>query len=113
MIDIPQWRASIGAFNSVYQSKKSVTITISEDYYSITVSDTYRYKIFIWSASLYCVMYVSFSALCLVLSGDIETNPGPFHRLCPVQNVMNIFILRKKFAHVVTSFVKNLETLQK
>ena len=40
MIDIPQWRASIGAFNSVYQSKKSVTITISEDYYSIAVSDT-------------------------------------------------------------------------
>ena len=86
MIDIPQWRASIGAFNSVCQSKKSVTTTIREDYYSIGVSDIYCYKIFIWSASLYCVMYVSFSALCLVLSGDIETNPGPFHRLCPECN---------------------------
>ena len=83
MIDIPQWRASIGAFNSVYRYKKSVITTSS---YPNVVNDIYHHNIIIWFALLFYVINISFCALCLILSGDIETNPGPFHRTCPQCN---------------------------
>ena len=83
MIDTPQWRASIGAFNSLNQCKKSVTSTSS---YFIVINDTCYHNIIIWFALLYYVMNVSFCAMCLILSGDIENNPGPFHRICPECN---------------------------
>ena len=35
MIDLVQWWASIGAFNIVYQSNKSVTIIVSQDYHCV------------------------------------------------------------------------------
>ena len=107
MINIPQWQASIGAFHSVYQCKKSVTTTLS---YPIVVNDIYHHNIIIWFALLFYVMNVSFCALCLILSGDIDCQ-GHFIEL--VHSVMSLFILREKFAHVVTSSVKKLETLQR
>ena len=35
MIDLVQWRASIGAFNIVYQSNKSTTTIVSQDYHCV------------------------------------------------------------------------------
>ena len=84
MIDLVQWRASIGAFNIVYQSNKSVTTIVSQDYFPIGISELCcRYTVIIWFVSVYYLINFSFYAFCLLLSGDIETNPGPIHKLCP------------------------------
>ena len=50
------------------------------------VNDVYHHKIIIWFALLFYVINISFCALCLILSVDIETNPWPFHRTCPQCN---------------------------
>ena len=85
MIDIVQWRASIGAFNISSKSvTTSVTTTVSHDYFSVGASELCsHYTVVIWFVSVYYLVNVSFYVFCLLLSGDIETNPGPIHKLCP------------------------------
>ena len=83
MIDIFQWRASIGAFCNAHQSQKSVTTIISDPCYFVTFSDMYCQYAIIWFVLVYCVVNIYYHALCLILSGDIETNPGPVYKVCP------------------------------
>ena len=83
MIDIIQWRASIGAFCNAHQSRKSVTTILSDPCYFVTFSDMYCQYAIIWFVLVYCVVNIYYHALCLVLSGDIETNPEPVYKVCP------------------------------
>ena len=88
MIDTNQWRASIGAFNI---SSKSVRTCIHDkvrcgydcvEFMEYKVSSTCNYSI-AWFLSVYYVLNVVFQ-MCLILSGDIETNPGPITtKTCP------------------------------
>ena len=80
MIDIIQWRASIGVFNNVHQSSKSIA---TMDNCFVTFGDMYYQYAVIWFVSVYCLVNVYYYALCLILSGDIETNPGPVYKVCP------------------------------
>ena len=68
------------------------------------------HTIIIWFVLLYYVMNVSFCALSLILSGDIETNPGPFHRLCPQCN--EGIHIKRKVCSCGYIFSKKIETLQ-
>ena len=110
MIDIIQWRASIGAFNA-HQSRKSVTTIYSDDYYSVTCRDIYYHYAVIWFMSVYCLVSVSYYAFSLILSGDIETNPGPVYKLCPEYD--SRIHIKKRFAYAVTFYAKSLEPLQR
>ena len=108
MIDIVQWRASIGAFNISYQSNKPVT---SQDF-SIGFSELcYHHTVVIWFVSIYCLINVLCYVFCLLLSGDIETNPRPVHKLCP-QCDRHIHI-RKKVCLCGYVFCKNYRTFTK
>ncbi len=62
MIDICQWRGAIGAWNShaVCEQPKAVHVTSSST-----------------CTKLVCVGLAAVLSLLLLLSGDVETNPGP------------------------------------
>ena len=110
MIDIIQWRASIGAFNA-HQSRKSVTTIYSDDYYSVTCRDIYYHYAVIWFVSVYCLVSVSYYAFSLILSGDIETNPGPVNKLCPECD--GRIHIKKKVCLCGYIYAKSLEPLQR
>ena len=66
MVSIEQWRAAIGGFNHL----KIITApSISCKHLSLVL------------CCLYACIYVQL--LVLLLSGDVETNPGPPYKLCP------------------------------
>ena len=77
MIDINQWRASIGAFTN---AARSVTCTSIDNYhYPYSIDKIHHhYSAVMWFISMYFVLNI-YSFICLILSGDIETNPGPVH----------------------------------
>ena len=66
MVSIEQWRAAIGGFN---HWKIITAPSISCKYLSLVL------------CCLYACIYVQL--LVLLLSGDVETNPGPPYKLCP------------------------------
>ena len=89
MIDITQWRVSIGTFNS--NAARSVTFTAVDKevpYQCCLDNGMYyqyhcHYSAFVWFVSTYYVLNI-FVFICLILSGDIETNPGPVvYKKCP------------------------------
>ena len=83
MIDIIQWRASVGVFNNVHRLSKSVTTILSDDNCFVAFGNMYYQYAVIWFGLIYFLVNVYYHALCLILSGDIETNPGPVYKVCP------------------------------
>ena len=93
MIDIIQWRASIGGFNISVQSVRNTCIDNniwcdnircdSLEFIEYEVPSTCHYFPIVWFLSVYYVLNIFFQ-ICLILSGDIETNPGPIsYKTCP------------------------------
>ena len=83
MIDIIQWRVSIGAFNNT----KSVIACINNEVMCDSpihckVTCTCQFFPLVWFVSIYYVLNIFFQ-ICLLRSGDIETNPGPVNKTCP------------------------------
>lgn len=72
MIDLVQWRVTIGAFNAA----KSVIVCITND--NECMCDSLSCQFFPLKL---CSIYLF--QICLILSGDIETNPGPVNKSCP------------------------------
>lgn len=84
MIDINQWRASIGAFNISRRSVSYTNDTIGCDcleFMEYEVFCMYHYFPIVCFLSVYYALNVFFQMF-LILSGDIETNPGPV-KTCP------------------------------
>ena len=85
MIDINQWRASIGSF--YISTKRSASYTYDTirydclEFMEYEVSCIYHYFPIVWFISVYYVLNVFFQ-MSLLLSGDVETNPGPV-KTCP------------------------------
>ena len=67
MVSIEQWRAAIGGFNHL----KIVTAS------SISISCKHLSVVLCCLYACICVQLV------LLLSGDVQTNPGPPYKLCP------------------------------
>ena len=115
MIDTNQWRASIGAFNI---SNKSVRTCIHDkvrcgydclEFMEYEVSSTCNYLI-VWFLSAYYVLNVFFQ-MCLILSGDIETNPGPITtKTCPSCDAQ--IHIRKKICTCGYAFNQNYQNLK-
>ena len=63
MVSIEQWRTAIGGFNHL----KIITASFSCKHLSLV---------------LYCLYACICAQLVLLLSGDVETNPGPPYKLC-------------------------------
>ena len=64
MISVDQWRTVIGCFSPRRNKQKWKPSTI-------IISNTHYFRIGVRS--------VIFISLCIILSGDVETNPGPNH----------------------------------
>ena len=79
MIDLSQWHASIGCFNSRVNCYVDCKFISSTNYVVLlhTVVNLVHDV-----AVLLTYMYVV-SVLLLVRCGDIEINPGPVHKICP------------------------------
>ena len=115
MIDTNQWRASIGAFNI---SNKSVRTCIHDkvrcgydclEFMEYEVSSTCNYLI-VWFLSAYYVLNVFF-LMCLIFSGDIETNPGPITtKTCPSCDAQ--IHIRKKICTCGYAFNQNYQNLK-
>ena len=89
MIDIHQWRVAIGTFSGSINNKQVKRIC------DCTCAD--RDEVFcdrneplhlppMWLVSIYFGLNVScmfFQIWLIILSGDVETNPGPVYRTCP------------------------------
>ena len=81
MIDITQWQATIGTFNTMKSFPITSLNTKASSKYCI--DDEVNYSTIMWFVSIYYVLNIFFS-ICLILSGDIETNPGPVvYKICP------------------------------
>jgi len=78
MIDVNQWRASIGTFCRFNWTSRSAVITHHEQVCNSS-------KIMWLFVHLPCFFTIAFYFifLSLLLSGDIEVNPGPIYRNCP------------------------------
>ena len=116
MIDTNQWKASIGAFNI---SNKSVRTCCIHDkvrcgyncleFIEYEVCSTCNYS-FVWFLSVYYVLNVFFQ-MCLILSGDIETNPGPITtKTCPSCDTQ--IHIRKKICACGYAFNQNYQNLK-
>ena len=91
MIDLSQWRASIGRLRSLsvncYVDRKFISSTnyivllhtVMTVICDVAVLQTYMYAV---------------TVLLLLRCGDIEMNPGPVHKVCPNCNV-HIHVKRK------------------
>ena len=90
MIDLLQWRALIGYFNSrvtcyvdreLTSSTNNVVLlhTVVNVVCDVAVLSTYMYAV---------------TVLLLLICGDIEMNPGPVHKVCPNCNI-HIHIKKK------------------
>ena len=66
-----QWRAAIGSYNA----SKSYNLAISSSQVLVLLSDIFSLMYFVATTSLQTVMKVLM--LLILLSGDIERNPGP------------------------------------
>ena len=84
MIDLSQWRASIGLFNCINREYTSSTSGILLNAVVVTV---FEYAV------LHMFVYV-ITVLLILLCGDIETHPGPVYILCTSCN--NQVNIRKK-----------------
>ena len=114
MIDIIQWCASIGVFNNIsVQSVRNACIDNnircdSLEFIEYEVPSTHYFPI-VWFLSLYYVLNIFFQ-ISLILSGDIETNPGPIsHKTCPSCDAH--IPIRKRFACVVMHSAKNINNI--
>ena len=114
MIDTIQWRASIGGFNNIsVQSVRNACIgnnirCDSLDFIEYKVPSTHYFPI-VWFLSLYYVLNIFFQ-ICLILSGDIETNPGPIsHKTCPSCDAH--IPIRKKICYAFSQKYQNLKTI--
>ena len=89
MVSIEQWRAAIGGFNHL---KIITASSISCKHLSLVLCCLY---------ACICVQLV------LLLSGDVETNPGPPYKLCPqCSTSVNTSVNIKKYVNVALCFVK-------
>ena len=85
MIDLSQWRTSIGIFNSRVNSGY-----VDRDY-SSSLSNVLLHTVLtvirdVAVLQLFVHVYVV-TVLLLLLCGDIEMNPGPVYTLCPNCNI--------------------------
>ena len=83
MIDLLQWRASIGWFNS------RANYYVDHEFISSTNNVVLLYAVVTVMrdiAVLQNYMYIV-TVLLLLCCGDIEMNPGPMHKVCPNCNV--------------------------
>ena len=90
MINLSQWRASIGYFNS------RVNCYIDREFISSTNNIVLLYTVMTVMrdvAVLLTYMYVV-TVLLLLCCGDVEINPGPVHKVCPNCNI-NCHIRKK------------------
>ena len=71
MITISQWRASIGGFSGGRRKTKTETLVSSGDFKNVKLSYHNFFVITILCLGI-CINHKS-----LMLSGDIELNPGP------------------------------------
>ena len=109
MIETMQWRASIGAF---YTSKKSVrnTCQVRCEFVEYEISCTSHHFPIVCFLSMYYVLNIFFQMF-LVLSGDIETNPGPSTtKICPSCDAQ--IHIRKKICMCGYRFNQNYQHLK-
>ena len=107
MIDTTQWRASIGAFHN---SKMSVRNTymcdkVKYDCFKFIVDEiSFHHFSIVWFLSMYYVL-TTFFQMSLILSGDVETNPGPVTKTCPSCDLQ--IHIRKKICMCGYAFNRN------
>ena len=109
MIETIQWRSSIEAFHS---SKKSVrnTCQVTCEFVEYEVSCTYHHFPIVWFLCMYYLLNTFFQ-MCLILSGDIETNPGPSTtKICPSCDAQ--IHIRKKIRMCGYRFNQNYQNLK-
>ena len=106
MIDTNQWRASIGAFN--ISTKRSVSYTDDKIWCDCLECKSCTCHPITWFMSVYYVLNVFFQ-MCLILSGDIETNPGPV-KTCPSCDAQ--IHIRKKICMCGYVFNQNYQNLK-
>ena len=104
MIDLIQWRCSIGSFKL---KVKCYIGKYTNNAFDIGVLHTVL-NIFTDYAVLHIAQFIKYiCSMLLLCSGDIEVNPGPaFHVACPMCN-MQVHI-RKKICVVVIGLLRNV-----
>ena len=89
MIDINQWRATIGTFSGSINNKQVISIcdsTSTDEVFCNRQELPAQHIAPLWFVSIYFglnIFCMFFQIWLIMLSGDVETNPGPVYTTCP------------------------------